>query len=242
MCEFSIKIANLYIKIVCNYETSKRYCEDYIVSNAENCDFEVKIDKSDLAYTLELLNKGNHRDEEKQDEYLEIISIHGKIAIKLPEFGKFIIHGAAISYKDKGYLFLAPSGTGKTTHINLWKSNLDGVEIINGDKPIISLENDKTYVYGTPWSGSERFNTNKRVKLQSIILLKRGGKDEIVEIDKQEVLKELLDKIYYPDSVKERTKTLELINEAFKNVKSYELKCTMNKSAFTEAYKALVEE
>ena len=238
MYEFGIKLANLHIEISCFYETSKNYCEKYLDFDNKKSDFKVEISKNDLNHILELMNKGNHTVEEKQDRNLEINSIHGKIAQKLPDFDKFVVHGTAISYKDKAYLFIAPSGTGKTTHAKLWQKNLEGVEIINGDKPIVSIENGETHIYGSPWSGTERYNTNTKVKLDSIIVLKQNKEDRIIEIDSSELFDELLDKVFYSE---DRTKTLDLINKAFKNIKSYKLECTMNDSAFEVAYRKLIE-
>lgn len=239
MYEFGIKIANLHIKISCFYETSRKYCENYIDLDSKEYDFEINISKNDLNYILSLLNKGNYTEIDKQDSNLEILSIHRKISKKLCEYGKFVIHGAAISYKNKGYLFIAPSETGKTTHIKLWEKNLDGVCIVNGDKPIVSIENGETYIYGSPWSGSERYNTNTKVKLDSIVILKQSHTDRIVEINQNEFFNEILDKVYYSD---DKVKSLELVDKAFKDYKIYKLECTMNDSAFEVAYNRLVEE
>ena len=48
------------------------------------------------------------------------------------------MHGAVIEYEGNGYMFSADSGTGKTTHILLWRKFLgDKVKIVNGDKPFL---------------------------------------------------------------------------------------------------------
>lgn len=239
MYEFYVKLANINIKITCNYETSRDYYKDYVIQDDKTSEFEVSVDRNDLNYVLNLINNSNYSHKDKQDKYLEILSINSKIAKKLCEYDKFVTHGAAISYKNKGYIFIAPSGTGKTTHIELWKKNLKDVEIINGDKPIISIDDDGIYIYGSPWSGKENYNKNKKVKLDSIIVIKRATQDRIVDIDKNELFNEILDKIYYSD---DKNKTLELIDKAFKNIKYYKLECTMNNSAFEVAYKKLVGE
>lgn len=242
MYEFCIKLANLRIKITCNYETSRIYCEDYVVQNDNNYDFEVNVNRDDLNNVLNLMNNNDYTDEDKQDKYLEIISIHSKIAKKLCDYDKFMIHGAAISHNNKAYLFIAPSETGKTTHIKLWEKNLNDLQIINGDKPIVSIEDGNTYIYGSPWAGTEKYNTNIKVKLNSIIVLKRGSVDKIYEITKNELSNEIIDKVFYPNETNNKLKTLDLVNKAFENIKYYQLECTMNNSAFEVAYKKLVEE
>lgn len=72
------------------------------------------------------------------------------MAKNIVKYDGFVIHGACILYKDNAYLFIAPSGTGKTTHIRLWIKHLRDLVIINGDKPIIRLINTLPYIYGTP--------------------------------------------------------------------------------------------
>ena len=40
-------------------------------------------------------------------------------------------------------MFTAQSGTGKSTHIKLWKKHFGkDVDIVNGDKPIVRVFND----------------------------------------------------------------------------------------------------
>lgn len=65
-----------------------------------------------------------------------------------------LIH-ASVTMKDgKGYLFLGKSGTGKSTHSQLWINNIEGCELLNDDNPVLRVEADGTVrVYGSPWSG-----------------------------------------------------------------------------------------
>lgn len=52
-----------------------------------------------------------------------------------------------------GYLFLGPSGTGKSTHTGLWLQHIEGSELINDDNPAVGIRQGQAIVYGTPWSG-----------------------------------------------------------------------------------------
>ena len=63
------------------------------------------------------------------------------------------IHASAVAHDGKGYLFMGKSGTGKSTHANLWLQHIPGTERINDDNPTIRIVEGKAYVYGTPWSG-----------------------------------------------------------------------------------------
>ena len=76
-----------------------------------------------------------------------------------------LIH-ASVTMKDgKGYLFLGKSGTGKSTHSQLWLKHIPGTELLNDDNPAVRLINDEVIVYGTPWSGKTPCYKNKQVPL-----------------------------------------------------------------------------
>lgn len=61
--------------------------------------------------------------------------------IHLEEFclenNAIILHSASIEYKNKGILFTAPSGTGKTTQTDLWHKYVKNVSDINADRTLL---------------------------------------------------------------------------------------------------------
>ena len=64
------------------------------------------------------------------------------------------LHASAMRYKDKAYLFMGHSGSGKSTHSRLWLKYFDDTELMNDDNPVVALdENEQPVVYGSPWSG-----------------------------------------------------------------------------------------
>lgn len=68
---------------------------------------------------------------------------------------KAILMHASVPVKDeRGYLFLGKSGTGKSTHCELWLKHIDDTERINDDNPIVRvLPDGSVWVFGSPWSG-----------------------------------------------------------------------------------------
>ena len=84
-----------------------------------------------------------------------------------------LIH-ASVTMKDgKGYLFLGKSGTGKSTHSQLWLKYIPGTELLNDDNPAVRLINDEVIVYGTPWSGKTPCYKNKQVPIGAFVKLKQ---------------------------------------------------------------------
>ena len=71
-------------------------------------------------------------------------------------------------------------GTGKSTHYCLWKLLCpDAVQIINGDKPIVYMENDQVFVTSSPWTGKENMSQRLTAKLGGIIFLEQAKTNEI---------------------------------------------------------------
>ena len=121
-----------------------------------------------------------------------------KIADELPDRNKFLMHGALVAWKRTGYIFTAPSGTGKTTHVRLWEKYLGSdAEISNGDKPILEVKEDEIVAYGTPWAGKERLQKNTCVPVRGICFLRQSEINTIHKLSKKEALLLLLPQIHY---------------------------------------------
>lgn len=102
----------------------------------------------------------------------------------LLRFNGLLLHASAVVVDDKAYLFSAPSGTGKSTHTELWlKKFKNRAYILNDDKPAIRIINDSVYAYGTPWSGKNDISVNIGVPVQGICFLQRDTNNWIERID-----------------------------------------------------------
>ena len=65
-------------------------------------------------------------------------------------------------------------------HYCLWKLLCpDAVQIINGDKPIVYMENDQVFVTSSPWTGKENMSQRLTAKLGGIIFLEQAKTNEI---------------------------------------------------------------
>ena len=68
--------------------------------------------------------------------------------------GTLEMHASVIRNGGKGYLFVAKSGTGKSTHSSLWLKHVPGSTLLNDDNPVVRVFPDgSAKVYGSPWSG-----------------------------------------------------------------------------------------
>ena len=88
---------------------------------------------------------------------------------------------ASVTVKDgKGYLFLGKSGTGKSTHSQLWINNIEGCSLLNDDNPVVRvLDNGEVHVFGSPWSGKTPCYRNAEAPVGAIVNLHQSKKNAI---------------------------------------------------------------
>ena len=203
MHKLDIILSDLKVNIEHKYDYMTEFCKDYI-ARFDDADIVAKADDNAIAKEKAMVPGA-------PIEACESLCIYRAIAEQLPQFDRFVFHGAAIEYDGSAYLFTAPSGTGKTTHINLWHKYLgDKVDIINGDKPIISVDKTST-VYGTPWAGKEGYQRNASAPLKAICILKQGKENKITKLELAEAVNHLMRQVYLPSDPSALSKTLELL-------------------------------
>lgn len=101
-------------------------------------------------------------------------------AFSTAQKGTLLMH-ASVTVKDgKGYLFLGKSGTGKSTHSQLWINNIEGCELLNDDNPVLRVSDDgEVRVYGSPWSGKTPCYRNLDYPVAAIVDLKQAKTNQI---------------------------------------------------------------
>lgn len=99
------------------------------------------------------------------------------------QLGALEMHSSVVMNGGKGYMFLGKSGTGKSTHSQLWIDNIPGTELLNDDNPIIRLLPDGSVrVYGSPWSGKTPCYKSKDVPVGAIVPLKQAPYNKITRL------------------------------------------------------------
>ena len=108
-----------------------------------------------------------------------------------------IIHSSAICFQQHAYLFIGISGTGKSTHSQLWLNHIPGTEMINDDKPVIRIhDNGEVWLYGSPWSGKKACYRNVSYPVRAIVKLKQAPYNRISRLGHIEAYMALLHCIY----------------------------------------------
>lgn len=94
------------------------------------------------------------------------------------------MHASVIRHDGRGYLFLAKSGTGKSTHSQLWLDHIPGSDLLNDDNPIVRYwpEDGSVIVYGSPWSGKTPCYRNIECPVGAFVRIRRCAENRITPL------------------------------------------------------------
>ncbi len=79
-----------------------------------------------------------------------------------------LIHASTVVHDGQAVMFLAESGTGKSTHARLWLENIARTSLLNDDAPALRLTDGKATAFGTPWSGKTPCYKNEEYPLAAV--------------------------------------------------------------------------
>lgn len=231
-------LAGLRTSMTCKYEILQRRSAKYLAIDTGNPDITLEISDVSLAKFTECHPHLTLAE-------AELILMSSRFAKQILYHEGFILHASAVAFRQKGVLFSADSGVGKSTHTRLWQKcfGRDDVPIINDDKPALRLMDGRFYVYGTPFSGNSEENRDLKVPLHAIVFLKRNTANSIRPLTVEEALPLLLRQTpRYPKTPKAMEHLLSLLDALFLSVPAYQLCCNKEKSAAILAAKALFPE
>ena len=116
------------------------------------------------------------------DAYLEFELLDAPTAQFLMPDKACVIHGVAIAWRGRAWLFCARSGTGKTTQFRRWLELRPGeIRLVAGDEPVLTLGADgSVLVWASPWLGKERwFDLPGPVPLGGVVFLRQAEENRI---------------------------------------------------------------
>ena len=118
----------------------------------------------------------------------------------------------------------------------------DKVVLVNDDKPIVRLIGGEFYVYGTPWNGKHRLDTNCRAKIAAICEIRQGKVNKIEEISPAEMLLVVLNQTIRPEDLRLMDNLLGLLDKLLKKVRLYRLTCDVSEEAARVSFEKMVLE
>ena len=149
----------------------------------------------------------------------------------------YAIHSASILYRDRAWLFSAPSGTGKSTHVKLWEE-LYQTAVLNGDLNLLAVEDGRPVVHGIPWCGTSQTFDTRTLPLGGIVLLRRAGQDAVEELPPEQkallVLQRFISPLWTAPLLEEAAR---FAGQVAGEIAICRLRCTKNPSAATVSKK-----
>lgn len=154
------------------------------------------------------------------------------------------IHASVTMKEGKGYLFLGNSGTGKSTHSQLWINNIEGCSLLNDDNPVIRIGSDGVArVYGSPWSGKTPCYRNLDVPIGAIVRLRQAKQNVIKRLSMVEAYASIYMSFTGIKFLKEMADAYHATNsQLISSVPFYELECLPDADAAFLCYKTVTQQ
>ena len=244
MIEFVMEAGGRAAMVRALFESTRNYCAGYLCER--EADFVIEMDEADIAKERSHGEQADRMDglavRRFSDAYLETLALQRKLTEELFSFDTLLFHGSCVAVDAEGYLFAAKSGTGKSTHVRLWREMLgDRAVMVNDDKPFLRMENGRVFAHGSPWNGKHRLGNNMCVPLKAICILERGEENEICKISASDALKTIFQQTYRPMRNENFPKYFDLMGRLASGTAFYRLKCNMEKDAAKVSYEGMKE-
>ena len=226
------RFADLVFDLAPRYPLTLERCRLYQIG-AEPADFVIRVPEEDIA----ALQK---QDPSLSPGYCEGLCIYREICTHAAERGAVLLHAATVMANGKAYAFCAPSGTGKSTHIRLWRRVYgDRVSVINGDKPLLRQTDGCLYAYGTPWCGKEGWHENTKAPLAAVCFIERATENRIRRLSAAEATERLFGQLLKPGGAAGVSGTLDMADLILRTVPIYLLSCNISEEAAVLSYQTL---
>ncbi len=228
------RIAGLITDLDCDYPRTIRQARAYRVETDQQPEIRIPSQREKIPGFMHLSPDLSAEDWEYvltcQEFYLQLLDHQG-----------MMVHASAVVHNGKAYLFSADSGTGKSTHTQLWLKRFADAYILNDDKPAVRLEQGKLFAYGTPWSGKTDWNVNQRVPLGGLVFLQRSPENWVRPASGSRMVNSLLKQTIRRLDAPRMEKMLAMADVLLKNTKVLELGCNISLDAVDVVYRALAE-
>lgn len=218
------RIADLLVEMN-SFGRTARYAEPYRVAQT-HADFTVEASAEDLA-----------RMTDTKPDYAEYLATGVGFYRQLAAYDGIMLHASCVVADDRAYLFSAPCGTGKSTHVRLWMELLgDRAYILNDDKPALRVLDGKIYAYGTPWSGKHGINRNARVELGGIAVLRRAAENSIRPMETTQAFYSVMNQTLRDLAPRDELRCLETVEKIVSEGRVFDLACNQDISAARLSY------
>ena len=152
----------------------------------------------------------------------------------------FFLHSSAVAVDGSGFAFTGPCGAGKSTHSSLWRKYFENrIVAVNDDKPVVRIKDDIVYICGTPFSGKHDINSNTKVPLKGICVLKQAKENSIIRLSAAVAMGVFMEQTLRSQEQYKMLALLDMLDITLTKVPVYELSCNISFDAVELAYNTL---
>ena len=142
-----------------------------------------------------------------------------------------LLHASLIEYAGCAIAFAGPSGVGKSTQAELWKTHLQA-DIINGDRAALRKTENGWMAYGFPYAGTSGIYRQACAPLKAIVVLQQGRENLLRPIPPAEAFTKIYPELSIHRWDRNFTKNAaDLCISLFDSTPVYLLQCLPDESA-----------
>ena len=222
-------IAGVIVEMNPMFNRTISQAKPYLTTSLNNPDISIEL-------TMEKLEEIKKRYNHLSLEEIEYIFLGQLFYRHILKYNGILLHSSCVVKDNQAYLFSAPSGTGKSTHTNLWLKEFKDAYILNDDKPAIIFKDNTLYAAGTPFSGKHDISKNLLVPIKGICFIERSLNNWIKEISNKQAIFEILNQTERIPYENDMTLILSHIENIVKNTKIYKMGCNISSDAVYTSY------
>lgn len=153
------------------------------------------------------------------------------------------IHASVAVVDGKAYAFLGRSGTGKSTHCELWLKHIDGAVRLNDDNPVVEIHPDgDVWIYGSPWSGKTPVYKKEGYKVGGFLRLHQAPKNSIRRLSVLEGYASLMGSVSSMFWDRESSDCIKAtITRVVRHIPCYDMQCLPDESAARMSHTAMTK-
>lgn len=229
-------IAGLKVNMVNPKGRTAKQAQPYLAADQDenqHIDIVINVDEKRVLKAME------EHPELVQDDW-EYMITGSDFYTELLKYNGILLHSSCIVVDGMAYAFSADSGTGKSTHTQLWLKYFgDRAHMLNDDKPAIRLIDGKVYACGTPWSGKYDYSSPEIAELAGICFLERSEENWIRKADTGKAVFNIFSQTVRKLNADRMDMLFDVLEQIFAKVPLYEFGCNISREAVLTSYNAM---